>query len=125
NRLHTIRVHSESSGAPILNVPVVGANRSTQLVFDEAAEQLIGGVAVVDCAVHGPREARAYLGVAPHPFLSVVDENGGVRLRGVPARALSLTASRPSRDRIVKPLVLQPGGRAEVELRFATARPAD
>ncbi len=89
-QLHTLLIKRHGTGAWITNVPVPEEGELSAIALREAT-----GLFTIECAVHGKKEAPAYLGRFAHPFFTWSDAEGRFRLTRVPHGALEVEAFLP------------------------------
>jgi hypothetical protein len=113
HELHTLQM-TKQDRSWVLNVPILASGEGRTLEFDEPK-----ALVTVECKVHQAREGQAHLAILNHPFFAITDADGRFALKGVPGRALTLSAFDPIRGEGSASVRLGGGERFDVSLQLA------
>lgn len=109
-RLHTLVATKE--GATLFNMPLLSSGEPSRARIREAA-----GLVTTRCNVHGRSdEHEGHLLVLDHPFFATSDAEGHIRLAGVPAGNLRVSAWREGQQSREAPVDIAPRGTSAIRL---------
>ncbi len=112
HELHTLQMIKQDRSW-VLNVPILASGDARTLEFDEPK-----GLVSVECKVHQGREGQAHLAILNHPFFAFSDAEGRFVLKGVPGRALTVSAFDPSRGERSAAVQLKGGAKLRLVLQL-------
>jgi hypothetical protein len=116
--LHTFV--ASSSGATLLNMPLISAGSFTPVNLRAAANTVV----TLACSVHPQPgvEAPAHIGVFAHPFFAITGDDGRFRFEGVPAGSIRVGGFHTQRGRVSQEARLEKGESLTISVAFPVPR---